>query len=465
MRATRSSVRRSTALPTGGCIGTGSVRRRAQLAHVRPDLVFGALRGNIETRLREARRRGFDAVVVASAALERLGLADDVDGCARPAVDAAAGRARRARGRVPRRRSRRRTAQLRGHRRRRAHRGVAAERAFLAELGGGCNLPCGASRRRRRRRARRSTRCSRRSTATSCCARACTSRTPIPRRVGVAVARASLLDEQRRSSCSSTSGRGAGAGAVTVYLVGAGPGRSGPADASRRGAARGGRRRRLRPARVARLLDLAPAAAERIDVGKAPGRVDDDAGARSTTCSSRAAAAGQAVVRLKGGDPFVFGRGGEEAEACIAARRPVRGRARRHERDRRARVRGHPGDPPRRVDERHGRHRPRRPGEGHDRHRLGRRSRAPADARGPDGRRAASPTIAAALIDGGRSGDTPVAAVRWGTRPEQRTSAPRSATIADAGVEAPSAIVVGDVAGARPRVVRAAGRCSAAASS
>ena len=54
--------------------------------------------------------------------------------------------------------------------------------------------------------------------------------------------------------------------------------------------------------------------------------------------------------------------------------------------------------------------------------------------------------IARRLIEGGRDPATPVAAVRNGTRPEQRTVRATLATIADAGVRAPSAIVVGDVA-------------------
>ena len=55
------------------------MRRRAQLAAARPDLSFGPLRGNIETRLRKRAELGYDAVVVAFAALERLGLADAGD--------------------------------------------------------------------------------------------------------------------------------------------------------------------------------------------------------------------------------------------------------------------------------------------------------------------------------------------------------------------------------------------------
>ena len=62
------------ALPERATVGTGSVRRRAQLAAVRPDLRFAELRGNVPTRVEKAAQ--FDAVVIAYAALERLALAD-----------------------------------------------------------------------------------------------------------------------------------------------------------------------------------------------------------------------------------------------------------------------------------------------------------------------------------------------------------------------------------------------------
>ncbi|MGH9056796.1 MAG: hydroxymethylbilane synthase, partial [Acidimicrobiales bacterium] len=60
------------ALPPGAVVATGSVRRRAQLAWVRPDLTFRSLRGNIATRLDRVPPGG--AAVVAAAALDRLGL-------------------------------------------------------------------------------------------------------------------------------------------------------------------------------------------------------------------------------------------------------------------------------------------------------------------------------------------------------------------------------------------------------
>jgi hydroxymethylbilane synthase len=130
-------------LPTGARIGTGSVRRRAQLAALRPDLAFGPLRGNIETRLRKRAEQGYDAVVVAFAALERLGLAADATDVLDPSVllpqvgqGALAVECREDDERA--------RAALRAIDDVNVHRCVGAERAFLRELGGGCDLPCGA---------------------------------------------------------------------------------------------------------------------------------------------------------------------------------------------------------------------------------------------------------------------------------------------------------------------------------
>jgi uroporphyrin-III C-methyltransferase len=66
------------------------------------------------------------------------------------------------------------------------------------------------------------------------------------------------------------------------------------------------------------LLDLAPGHAQRIYVGKEPGRSAMKQEAIEELLVARALA-GETVVRLKGGDPFVFGRGGEEALACVEA--------------------------------------------------------------------------------------------------------------------------------------------------
>jgi hydroxymethylbilane synthase len=59
-------------------IGTASARRRAQLLALEPSLSIEPLRGNIDTRLRKRRERGLDAIVLAAAGLERLGLAHEI---------------------------------------------------------------------------------------------------------------------------------------------------------------------------------------------------------------------------------------------------------------------------------------------------------------------------------------------------------------------------------------------------
>ena len=133
-----------------------------------------------------------------------------------------------------------------------------------------------------------------------------------------------------------------------VHLVGAGPGDPGLLTVAGR--------RALEAAEVvvhdrlgtAELLPLCRADAELIDAGKAPGRAaltQDEINAALVEHGL----AGRRVVRLKGGDPFVFGRGGEEAEALARSGRALRGRARHHQRDLRARVRRDTGHPPRPV--------------------------------------------------------------------------------------------------------------------
>ncbi|QDU90323.1 Porphobilinogen deaminase [Pirellulimonas nuda] len=65
-------------LPPGARVGTGSRRRRSQLLHRRPDLRVGDIRGNVETRLAKLDSGEFDAIVLAQAGLQRLGLADRI---------------------------------------------------------------------------------------------------------------------------------------------------------------------------------------------------------------------------------------------------------------------------------------------------------------------------------------------------------------------------------------------------
>jgi hydroxymethylbilane synthase len=65
-------------LPLGAVVGTSSLRRQAQLLALRPDLKLEPLRGNLQTRLRKLDEGQFDAIVLASAGLKRLGLGDRI---------------------------------------------------------------------------------------------------------------------------------------------------------------------------------------------------------------------------------------------------------------------------------------------------------------------------------------------------------------------------------------------------
>ena len=194
--------------------------------------------------------------------------------------------------------------------------------------------------------------------------------------------------------------------------------------------------------------------AELVDVGKAPGRApltQDEINAALVAHARR----GRRVVRLKGGDPFVFGRGGEEAEALAAAGIPFevvpgitsaiaapayagipvthRGLATSF-----TVVTGHED--------------PSKPSEQTDWAAL---ARLPGTlvllmAMGRLG------TIAAALVAGGRAASEPAAAVEWGTTPRQRQVEATLGTIADraaeAGVGAPAVVVVGPVAALAARI-------------
>ncbi|MGI9022051.1 MAG: hydroxymethylbilane synthase [Acidimicrobiales bacterium] len=128
-------------LVVGGRVGTGSVRRRAQLAWLRSDLTFGGLRGNMETRLQRA--CDFDAIVVAMAALRRLGRTEAVAQVLDPRLmlPQVAQGALAVECRVDDLDMRARLAAIEHMPSRLA---VDAERAFLAELGGGCDRPVGA---------------------------------------------------------------------------------------------------------------------------------------------------------------------------------------------------------------------------------------------------------------------------------------------------------------------------------
>jgi hydroxymethylbilane synthase len=122
----------------GGCVATGSSRRRALLADLRPDLTFADLRGNIGTRLEKA--AGYAAVVVAAAALDRLGLADRVA----EVLDVEVFVPQVAQGALAIECRAGEEASVASLDHADTRRAVEAERAWLATIGGGCDLPVGA---------------------------------------------------------------------------------------------------------------------------------------------------------------------------------------------------------------------------------------------------------------------------------------------------------------------------------
>ena len=65
-------------LPAGATVGSASLRRVSQLKHARPDLNFAVVRGNLQTRLRKLDEGQYDALILAVAGLERMGMADRI---------------------------------------------------------------------------------------------------------------------------------------------------------------------------------------------------------------------------------------------------------------------------------------------------------------------------------------------------------------------------------------------------
>jgi uroporphyrinogen III methyltransferase/synthase len=239
-----------------------------------------------------------------------------------------------------------------------------------------------------------------------------------------------------------------------VYLVGAGPGD--PGLLTLRG------RAVLASADVVvydallspRLLEHAPAEAERVYVGKRSDRHTLPQEEINALLVSRARA-GRTVVRLKGGDPFVFGRGGEEAVALADAGVPFEvvpgvtaGVA----------ALAYAGIP--------ATHRDHASALGLiTGHAAADKAEDPLDwqalARWPGTLVfymgvANLPRICEQLIEAGADADTLAAAVRWGTTPRQTTIAGTLATLpdraAEAGLEPPALIVVGGVVGLRERL-------------
>ena len=130
-------------LPAGARVGTSSLRRQSQLRHHRPDLDLRDLRGNVDTRLKKLERGDFDAIVLAKAGLDRLGWSHKIteaistEVCLPAVGQGALGIEARADDREV-------LEVLAGLDHAETRLAVTAERALLAELEGGCQVPLGA---------------------------------------------------------------------------------------------------------------------------------------------------------------------------------------------------------------------------------------------------------------------------------------------------------------------------------
>lgn len=229
---------------------------------------------------------------------------------------------------------------------------------------------------------------------------------------------------------------------MTVHLVGAGPGD--PELLTVRAARLIGEAEVIVHDRLAdpAIVQLASPHAELIDVGKRPGRPTPQENINALLV--HLGREGREVVRLKGGDPFVFGRGGEEAQALLDAGIPftvVPGISSAIAAPAAAGIpvthRGVSASFTVVTG-----HRERGGSSSIDWEALARVGDTIVVLMGV----AERGQIAARLMAGGLRHDTPVAAVRWGTRPEQQTLRTTLAELADAPVEAPSTIVIGAVA-------------------
>lgn len=129
-------------LPQGAKIGTSSVRRQAQLLHMRPDLEIALLRGNVQSRLDQVTANKYDATFLAAAGLQRLGMEDRIDVLLDPSIMVpAAGQG--IVGVTVREADVELREMLAAIEDQEAKAVATAERALLAELDGSCRTPIG----------------------------------------------------------------------------------------------------------------------------------------------------------------------------------------------------------------------------------------------------------------------------------------------------------------------------------
>ena len=137
------SVNNVIELPEGATVGTSSLRRKSQLAALRPDLVIEDLRGNVDTRLRKLDEGQYAAIILAAAGLNRLGKSDRITSLFDP-VQMLPAIGQGALGLELRENDTELLEGLDFLNHPPTAVAVAAERAFLLHLEGGCQVPIGA---------------------------------------------------------------------------------------------------------------------------------------------------------------------------------------------------------------------------------------------------------------------------------------------------------------------------------
>jgi hydroxymethylbilane synthase len=130
-------------LPKGAKVGTGSLRRIAQLLHYRPDLKLVPLRGNLDTRIRKLETEGLDAIILAAAGLIRMGWKEKISEIISPEVLLPA-MGQGAVGIEARKSDVDNQILLADLDDENTHLALDAERAIVTRLEGGCNVPIGA---------------------------------------------------------------------------------------------------------------------------------------------------------------------------------------------------------------------------------------------------------------------------------------------------------------------------------
>jgi len=137
--------RKDFCLKEGAVVGTGSMRRMAQLKRARPDVIVEPLRGNVNTRVRRLREGRFDAIVMAAAAMQRIDLGIGDLHCVQLDTDVfLPAPAQGALGLQIRERDAATLREVAPLNHPETAQSVAAERAFLRHFGGGCHIPLGA---------------------------------------------------------------------------------------------------------------------------------------------------------------------------------------------------------------------------------------------------------------------------------------------------------------------------------